>query len=594
MQPIQDIGRKCFGIYFGTVLQHLTHGQLKVYVQGIYPEEWKTQPDLLPICQQVVSQFAGSHEGNGLFSYPNIGATVVCMFANGDQNMPLMVGSLLGGQNAFGQYEIVRTNDELTSTRHLVTAGKSHVEMFEDGKISAIVFQPIRTEATAKYNGTPDSPISVDAVESRPICEKVDSNEISNINCQIVLDNYVSNGTLSNSTHYFDPINFTENLILSTEQKNITTKKTGQISTDSYNVVDNSGIREFGQISSLKSITLSNINDIANSENANEVIALTADVETSFMHDINGQHAIESLCSITDAYNYSFYNNNTKETILSTHNIKEDGDSHIGHFVGTSFDIHGKQSGKISEVYVNSQTYDNRALNLNHSAESRIVSTGKSRLEIDVLSSSRLTETDSKIGLQFHTNKHKTDAMVHLDTEKGITIDADFDDNDIKSANGTLIIEKHSNYSKMHMMTSKDPDIKMQSKKKMTKIINGAPQKYDVECSFDQSPTNGKIELLIKDNQTKDSCTLTMDSSGNIKINATKTLMIDAPDITFKGVSFKQTFTTLSQIAQTMLIKGSNGDCKIKNVSLLNHKHMETQAGDVVSPQPTKIATQSN
>lgn len=79
-----DIGQKCFGVYLGTVIQHMTHGQLKVHIQGIYPEDWKNKPSMLPICRQITPQFAGSHNGNGAFSYPNIGSTVVCMFANGD------------------------------------------------------------------------------------------------------------------------------------------------------------------------------------------------------------------------------------------------------------------------------------------------------------------------------------------------------------------------------------------------------------------------------------------------------------------------------------------------------------------------------
>jgi hypothetical protein len=55
-----------------------------VYVHGVYPSEWESKPELLPICMQMTPQFAGSNNGNGVFSYPNIGSTVVCVFANGD------------------------------------------------------------------------------------------------------------------------------------------------------------------------------------------------------------------------------------------------------------------------------------------------------------------------------------------------------------------------------------------------------------------------------------------------------------------------------------------------------------------------------
>jgi uncharacterized protein involved in type VI secretion and phage assembly len=60
----------------------------------------------------MTPQFAGSNNGNGVFSYPNIGSTVICVFANGDQNMPITLGSLLGGMNAFGQYEIIKQPTE--------------------------------------------------------------------------------------------------------------------------------------------------------------------------------------------------------------------------------------------------------------------------------------------------------------------------------------------------------------------------------------------------------------------------------------------------------------------------------------------------
>jgi hypothetical protein len=82
-----------------------------------------------------------------------------------------MIGTMLGGPNAFGQYEHIKTNNEISSTRHLITAGKSHVEMYESGKISAIVVDPIRTSADVDYGSEVVSPLSIDAVTSRPICK---------------------------------------------------------------------------------------------------------------------------------------------------------------------------------------------------------------------------------------------------------------------------------------------------------------------------------------------------------------------------------------------------------------------------------------
>lgn len=59
----------------------------------------------------------------------------------------------------------------MSSSKHLVTAGKSHYMMYESGKISAIVVDPIRTEASVAYETGVDAPLSIDAVESREVCD---------------------------------------------------------------------------------------------------------------------------------------------------------------------------------------------------------------------------------------------------------------------------------------------------------------------------------------------------------------------------------------------------------------------------------------
>ena len=77
---------------------------------------------------------------------------------------------------------------------------------------------------------------------------------------------------------------------------------------------------------------------------------------------------------------------------------------------------------------------------------------------------------------------------------------------------------------------------------------------------------------------------MTMDTKGDIVIKASHSLLVDVPDVTFKGISLKQLYTTITEIASMMTLTGANGDCKIKNVSLLHHKHQETQSGHIVSP----------
>lgn len=588
-----DIGCKCFGVYLGVVIQHLTHGQLKVYIQGVYPEEWQAKPELLPICHQVVPQFAGSHNGNGVFSYPNIGATVVCMFANGDQNLPLMIGSLQGGMNAFGQYEHIKTNDELSSTKHLITAGKAHYKMYESGKISAIVVDPIRTQADVDYGTEVDSPLSIDAVTSRPIQDKVDSKELSSIDCQHVLDNFYGHGTISSSTHWYDPTSYSTTTVLSAEQKTTIEKKNGKAETDSYYIVDNDGHREFGHTRKTTSSMISNVVDLVNQTNINEVIPLTSEVKTSFKHNLDGSNLFNTVSTITDAYSYNYINNATKQTILSTHNIKVNANSGYGFGIDSSFGISGNVNSNGVETYVNSTTGDNKLKTEKFTNKSSIIADGKNSIVAAALSSSRLFEMDEKIGLT-HINKHNAKCDIDQSTNNGVLIDSNWDDDDIKILNSTAVQTKHTNFANLDLNSGENPSLEVSLQKKFKKSVNGAQQDYNVVCDQSISPTDGIVKLSITDKMTKKGCTFEMDSKGNMKINATDSISIEAPIVTIKGTSMTQQFATLIQTASTMVIKGAQGDCKIKNVSLLNHKHIETQSGDVVSPQPTKIATQSN
>ena len=96
--------------------------------------------------------FAGTNEGNGVFTYPNLSSIVWCEFTNGDANFPVYSLATLGGEDAFGQYELIKRKDEPVSTRHMITSGKTHIMWYESGKISAIVEDPIRTQCSVDYD----------------------------------------------------------------------------------------------------------------------------------------------------------------------------------------------------------------------------------------------------------------------------------------------------------------------------------------------------------------------------------------------------------------------------------------------------------
>lgn len=164
-------------------------------MHGVYPERCADDPDSLPVCEQLAPLWAGSNNGNGCFSYPNIGATVWVQFANDDVNCPVAVGATLGGHNAFHQYEQVKRQDEAVSEKHMFTAGMAHLQMHESGKLSAYVQQPWDNAASVDFRESVES-CGVSADIERGIA----SGELSHIICQQVLDNRLDDGEISTQT----------------------------------------------------------------------------------------------------------------------------------------------------------------------------------------------------------------------------------------------------------------------------------------------------------------------------------------------------------------------------------------------------------
>ena len=253
---------KMFGIYLGKILKHLPHGRCKIYIPSAYPEKYANKPDLLPSAQQAAPLFAGSNAGNGVFSYPNIGATVYCLFINGDINFPIYFAAALGSENAFGQYSIVKkdlkeengeqlNSTEAVSNKHLVTSGKTHIKWFENGKISAIVEDPIRTICSVDYDSweLANDNISADDKYKSKLSNdnvwKIRDNKLSNIDCQLVLDNNGGTfGQLSTSTHRF-------NIIDDKDDKKQQTSK-GTLSIDNWNIMSNDGKIKHGTLSTIQ------------------------------------------------------------------------------------------------------------------------------------------------------------------------------------------------------------------------------------------------------------------------------------------------------------------------------------------------------
>ena len=127
-----------FGFQRGIVLKHLSHGRCKVWIAGVYPDEWNSydMADNLPDCEQASSLSFGANNGLGVFTYPNIGSIVWCFFENGDQNLPVYFASSLGGEEAAKNWDVARHmagNHPEDAYVHKIHVKNCDIEIYETG-----------------------------------------------------------------------------------------------------------------------------------------------------------------------------------------------------------------------------------------------------------------------------------------------------------------------------------------------------------------------------------------------------------------------------------------------------------------------------
>ena len=133
-------GNRLTGFYRGKVLKHLSSGFCKIWIPGVYPEDWNSyeKADCLPSAEQAASLSFGANTGLGVFTYPNIDSTVWCFFANGDQNYPVYFASTLGGTEANENWDKARAmagSHPDDAYVHKIHVKNSDIEVYETGQI---------------------------------------------------------------------------------------------------------------------------------------------------------------------------------------------------------------------------------------------------------------------------------------------------------------------------------------------------------------------------------------------------------------------------------------------------------------------------
>lgn len=168
------------GFYRGKVLarSNSKHGRVKIWIPGVYPEEWENSPENLPDAEPAMPLFAGCNGGNGMFSYPNINSTVWCFFANNDQNMPVYFAATYGGTDAAGQFD---TCAQLPSAVdgayvHKICAGKTTIILAETGNfiIETLALDGKNKPQTVTINGDQSGNLKINS----SACIDISTNEM--------------------------------------------------------------------------------------------------------------------------------------------------------------------------------------------------------------------------------------------------------------------------------------------------------------------------------------------------------------------------------------------------------------------------------
>ena len=126
--------------YRGEVLKCLPRGRCKIFIPGLYPNEFRDSPEKLPDAEQATPIFGGSISGNGIFSYPSVGTIVWCFLENNDQNYPIYFAFSQGGDASSTKFVDVfpkkdsEGNQEVPNN-HVFNVGNTYITFDRNGEI---------------------------------------------------------------------------------------------------------------------------------------------------------------------------------------------------------------------------------------------------------------------------------------------------------------------------------------------------------------------------------------------------------------------------------------------------------------------------
>ena len=628
-------GNKLAGIYLGTVIQHCTHGYCKIWIPSVHPHEWCTQPDKLPAASQATSIFGGTNNGSGVFTYPNIGSIVYCFFANGDQNSPVYFAASLGGENAFGQYELIHPVGEFQSEKHRISSEKSWIQMEQHGELKLQVEDPDRRDTTVEYGEKYNDKISADHVSVRLSVDAINENELSALHCGIYLNNYLSNGTIDLQTYQSSPINFTSiDILSSSETPQVLTTVVDISSVDDRvfqdQIYDNKMNNCYDALSTCqktweKNTTAIDVQsrDILSTE---QIYVSLDDKQNNYCHeDVKNNYNLRLTHKTNDLDTYAKYVKKPAEFVTSSYAFNDDYDSGIQFKQDQNVTIESLSSVKSKKTYMPKPTTI---------FKDELTSDVKNQL--NMLATNGLDENFSRKQTEKHTYNDTAKNILSVLTIKNDNFDIDCRDVDTGTTstrwmqgykkitlnvNGKSTYECPINSTYKETISTKDQCITEEfvdnSTDAATELVKHIAYTKHIstkdQCITEEfvdnlanaaytknldtsNKTKSIFEITIKNVQTQAQCKITLDTVGKMSLTTSSIISMSAPTINIDGTTavniaaptININGTTTNINSSILNIMGATGDCTINDVSLLNHVHTEMQSGDVVAADTTK------
>jgi hypothetical protein len=150
--------KKYHGMYRGIVVSNIDpeeKGRIKVFVPGVYPDKFHSDPKSLPWAEPAMPIFGGSYKSlkgsaqseTGITSPPHVDANLFCFFEQGDHMHPIYAFAVQSGEGWMSEHE----NQHVIQTDNV----KIRIDENPNDERSTSHFPSYNTKCT--YTSQPDA-----------------------------------------------------------------------------------------------------------------------------------------------------------------------------------------------------------------------------------------------------------------------------------------------------------------------------------------------------------------------------------------------------------------------------------------------------